>query len=133
MSLPDPSNLIMAPAPANGHEAAVGGLTLEADVVIVGTGPGGASVARVLAEQGKSVVLLEEGPAQSRFKPNQAHTMRYHMQERGMIVAQGSAMLSIAAGRGVGGSTLINSALSFQPSADVLDGWAALLDEPRWG
>ena len=133
MSLPDPSNLIMAPAPADGYEAAVGGLHLEADVVIVGTGPGGASVARVLAAAGKSVVLLEEGPAQSRFKPNQAHTMRYHMQERGMIVAQGSAMLPIAAGRGVGGSTLINSALSFQPAAEVLDGWAALLNEQRWG
>jgi len=120
-------------APADGHEAVGSGRKLEADVVIVGTGPGGASVARVLAEGGLRVVLLEEGPAKSRFKPNQAHTMRYHMQEGGMIIAQGSAYLSIAAGRGVGGGTLINSALSFQPSDEILDGWASLLEDPSWG
>jgi choline dehydrogenase-like flavoprotein len=133
MSFPNADNLILPAAPADGYEAVGRGLKLEADVVIVGTGPGGASVARVLAQAGKRVVLLEEGPAQSRFKPNQAHTMRYHMQEGGMIIAQGSAYLSIAAGRGVGGSTLINSALSFQPAPDILDHWATLLDDPTWG
>jgi len=133
MTLPSTDNLLFPAAQAQGYEAVGKGLRLQADVVIVGTGPGGASVARVLAEGGAKVVLLEEGPAQSRFKPNQAHTMRYHMQEGGMIVAQGSGYLSIAAGRGVGGGTLINSALSFQPAPDVLDGWADLLQDADWG
>ena len=133
MSLPNPENLLHDAAPADGHEAVGTGRMLEADVVIVGTGPGGAAVARVLSQGGLKVVLLEEGPAKSRFKPNQAHTMRYHMQEGGMIIAKGSAFLSIAAGRGVGGGTLINSALSFQPAADVLDGWAEALNDGGWG
>ena len=133
MSLPSPENLMFPAAPADGYEAVGSGRQLEADVVIVGTGPGGAAAARVLSEGGLKVVLLEEGPATSRFKPNQAHTMRYHMQEGGMVVAKGSALLSIAAGRGVGGGSLINSALSFQPADDVLDKWGTLLQDDYWG
>jgi choline dehydrogenase-like flavoprotein len=37
-------------------------LTLEADVVVVGSGPTGAVVAKELTDAGKSVVLVEEGP-----------------------------------------------------------------------
>jgi choline dehydrogenase-like flavoprotein len=44
------------------------------------------------------------------------------------MVARGSAMMPIAAGRGLGGSTLVNSALSFRPAREVLDGWAAVMD-----
>jgi choline dehydrogenase-like flavoprotein len=102
-------------------------------VVIVGTGPGGAGAGRVLAAGGKRVVFLEEGPPQSRFRPNQANTARYHMQEGGSIVARGSNFMAIAAGRGVGGSTLINSALSFRTPDEVLAGWATLLADPGWG
>ena len=133
MTLPDADALLFPAVEADGYEAVGQGLTLQADVVIVGTGPGGAAAARILAEGGRRVVMVEEGPAQSRFRPNQAHTMRYHMQEGGMIVAQGSGLLSIAAGRGVGGGTLINSALSFQPAPTVLDSWESLLEDPGWG
>lgn len=133
MTVPNPAEIIMVPPKADDFEAARGGRTLRADAVVVGTGPGGASVARVLAASGQSVVLLEEGPAKSRFRPSQAHTMRYHMQERGTIIAQGSAYLSIAAGRGVGGGSLINSALSFKPADDIFDHWATQLATPSWG
>ena len=133
MSLPDPTNLILAAPQADGFDEASGGRDLEADVVIVGTGPGGAGIGRVLAKGGLKVVFLEEGPPQSRFRPNQANTARYHMQEAGTMVAQGSSFMGIAAGRGVGGSTLINSALSFRPPSTILDGWARLLDDPSWG
>src|SRR5512133_596034 len=36
-------------------------LTLTADVIVVGSGPGGATVARQLARAGKKVLLLERG------------------------------------------------------------------------
>lgn len=126
-----PSRDVLFPeAPADGFAAARGGLRLTADVVIVGAGPGGGTVARTLAEGGLSVVVLEEGPAKSNFRPNYAHVARYHMQESGAMVARGPAKMPIAAGRGVGGSTLINSALSFRAPAAVLDGWAERLSSP---
>jgi choline dehydrogenase-like flavoprotein len=126
---PDPSVLRPAP-PARGFADVRPGAVEQVDVVIAGAGPGGGSVARVLAEAGLRVMVLEEGPSSSRFRPNYANVSRFHMQEAGTMVARGSAMMPIAAGRGLGGSTLVNSALSFRPAREVLDGWAAALDEP---
>lgn len=100
------------------------------DVVVVGAGPGGGSIARTLAEGGLGVLVIEEGPSSSRFRPNYAHVARYHMQESGAMVARGDALMPIAAGKGVGGSTLINSAISFRAPDAVLDGWAEALNAP---
>ena len=82
---------------ADGFDATRDGLQLSADVVIVGAGPGGGALARILSEGGLSVIVLEEGPAQSNFRPNYAHTARYHMQESGAMLARGTAMMPIAA------------------------------------
>lgn len=102
--------------------------SLSCDVVIVGSGPGGAAVARVLAESGRKVVLLEQGPATTRFRPNLANVNRYHMQEGGVMVARSKdAMMPIAAGRGVGGGSLVNSAICWRTPDAVLDGWTPLL------
>ena len=122
--------VIRSAAPAAGFDDVGEGLTITVDVVIVGAGPGGGSIARVLAEGGLDVLVLEEGPSSSRFRPNYAHTARYHMQESGTMVARGRAMMPIAAGRGVGGGTLVNSALSFRAPHHILDSWAELLKEP---
>lgn len=103
-----------------------------ADVAIIGAGPGGGAAAKVLSESGLRVVVLEMGPRFSHFQRNYAHTARYHMQEGGAMVAQGTSMMPIAAGKGVGGSTLINSALSFRAPRKVLDHWAEILHDEQW-
>ena len=128
--VPDPSTVLLPPPPAEGFEAIGSEKTLTCDVVVVGSGPGGGSLARVLAEAGVDVLVLEMGPKKSNFRPNYANVSRYHMQEGGTMVARGSAPMPIAAGRGVGGSTLVNSALSFRAPRYVLDGWAEKLSEP---
>lgn len=110
------------------HTDARGDISLETDVVIVGSGPGGAAVARVLAEAGASVVIVEEGPARPNFRPNMAHTNRYHMQEGGAMVARGTSLMPIAAGRGVGGGSLVNSAICWRTPDHVLESWVELLD-----
>lgn len=124
--------IIFPAATALGFESLRTDRTETCDVVIVGAGAGGAAAAKVLSEQGLSVWIIESGPKTSRFRPNYAHTAKYHMQENGSMIAQGSTMMPIAAGKGVGGSTLINSALSFVAPDDVLDGWATLLSDESW-
>lgn len=104
----------------------------QADVIIVGSGPGGGAAARQLAMAGLSVLLLEEGPPRSRFRPSFTHTARYHMQEGGTLVVQGSVPFPVAAGRGVGGSSLVNSAICFRTPPEVLTRWAEDLDDPRF-
>jgi choline dehydrogenase-like flavoprotein len=110
-----------------GAADARGETTWDADVVIVGTGPGGAAAGRVLAERGLSVLLLEEGPPTPRFRPNLGDTQRHHMQEGGTMVARGAQFIPIAAGRGVGGGSLINSAICFRTPDAVLEKWTAAL------
>ncbi|MEQ1570272.1 MAG: GMC family oxidoreductase, partial [Myxococcota bacterium] len=102
--------------------------------VIVGTGPGGAAIGRVLAEAGRRVWFVEEGPPATRFRPNQPTAMRYHMQEGGtMVAASADAVMPIAAGRGVGGGSLVNSAICWRTPDPVLQGWTALVGDERYG
>ena len=54
------------------------------------------------------------------------------MQENGSMVARGSTMMPIAAGKGVGGSTLINSALSFVHPMRFSTVGQHLLDDDSW-
>ncbi len=128
--MPGQGYLWAAAPQAEGWSAADKDLT--ADVVIIGTGPGGAAAARTLAGQGASVLLLEEGPPQERFRHSQAAVMRHHMQEGGAMVATGSTFMPIAAGRGVGGGTLINSAIAWRCPDAILDSWTDLLGDRRY-
>ena len=57
-----------------------------ADFLVVGSGPGGAVVARELAEAGRSVVCMELGPyyrAEERT-PNSLHTLKALYFEQGL-------------------------------------------------
>jgi choline dehydrogenase-like flavoprotein len=105
---------------------------VDADAVIAGTGPGGASVARVLSAAGWKVLLLEEGPPRSRFRPSFANVQRFHMQEGGLLLVRRPVPIVVAAGRGVGGSSLINGAICWRTPEPVLRDWAARLADDRF-
>jgi choline dehydrogenase-like flavoprotein len=99
----------------------------ECDVVIVGSGAGGAVTAKVLAEAGLEVVVLEAGPYLNRDdypeEPLAALVALYR--DGGLTVAQGRPAIPTPVGRAVGGTTVINSGTCFRTPEPVLDRWVA--------
>lgn len=101
-----------------------------ADVVVIGSGAGGAVVAATLAEAGKRVVVVEEGPFYKpedyqRFAPSES--VRRMFREGGMVLAFGvgqTPMISITLGRAVGGSSLLTGGVCFRIPSDVHATWA---------
>jgi choline dehydrogenase-like flavoprotein len=98
------------------------------DYVIVGSGAAGATAARVLTETGRSVVVLEEGPAidPKNFSEKIFPTFKNLFREMGGQVARGRAFLPVLQGRCLGGSTVVNSAIVWRLPNDVFDQWDAL-------
>ncbi len=105
--------------------AAGGHLEIEADVVIVGAGAGGCAAAAALARGGLRVAVLEEGrhwePAD--FQPRTAFAFKHLYQARGARSLRGNGVIPMPGGRGMGGSTLINSAICFRCPDEVMASW----------
>jgi choline dehydrogenase-like flavoprotein len=100
-------------------------LELECEVVIVGTGAGGAACAYELASRGRAVLMLEEGRYHRRdsFNSRPAQMTRKLYRDQGLTVAFGNAYVPVWAGRGVGGSTTINSGTCYRAPERVLRKW----------
>src|SRR6267143_33704 len=96
-----------------------------ADVVVVGSGAGGAVAAKELAEAGLKVVVLEEGEHFDRrdFAGPPPERLRRFYRGNGLTFTIGVPTISLPIGRGVGGSTLINSGTCFRTPDFVLDAW----------
>lgn len=96
-----------------------------AQVVIVGSGAGGAVAAARLARAGHSVLVLEEGghyqKPQFRMREDEAFPQLY--QESGTRATK-DVGIAILQGRAVGGSTVVNWTTSFRTPEHVLEHWA---------
>ena len=95
---------------------------IECDVVVVGTGAGGAVVGRELAERGHAVVFVEEGEHYSREHFN-GSALRAHGTFYRNVMVLGNAPFPTFIGRMLGGSTAVNGATSLRTPSWVLDGW----------
>lgn len=98
---------------------------LDCDVVVIGSGAGGAAAAYVLSAGGLRVLILEEG---RRFDPEQLVTKtswanRNLYMERALRFTTGNLYIPLAGGRTVGGSTMLNSAICFRTPERVLRTW----------
>lgn len=95
------------------------------DVVVVGSGAGGAVVAKELAECGLSVVVLEEGGYYTRKDftgPPWERVLRLY-RAGATTVAYGNPSIPLPLGMAVGGSTLVNSGTCFRTPDGVLERW----------
>ena len=97
--------------------------TLEdaADFVIVGSGAGGATAARVLSAAGHSVIVLEEGPSLLPSQRSRAllPAMDEGMRDMATVATNGRTPIPLLMGRCVGGSTAINSGIIWRMPEDV--------------
>lgn len=102
--------------------------TLDADVVIIGSGAAGGTLAATLAERsGLRVVLLERGGHFGRefFNQREWDMSNALYAERGLRTTDDGA-IPVRGGECVGGGTTVNVALSFDPVPRV---WARWRDE----
>lgn len=105
-------------------------LVLDTDVVVVGSGAGGAVVAAELAEAGQKVLVLEEGPHLTPqelggLRPTQ--TVRRAWREAGMSFAVpvgDTPAINVMMGRCVGGSSVMTGGVCFRTPDEVLTEWA---------
>ena len=102
-----------------------GDSTIDADVVVIGSGAGGATIAAELAEAGLDVVVLEEGSYyQTRdFTADSSAMIRQLYRDGGATMAIGNPAVMYQEGRAVGGSTVINGGMSWRTPDAVLARW----------
>jgi len=105
--------------------AIAAGDALDAEVVVVGSGAGGAVTAALLAEAGFDVLIVEEGPwvEQESVRPFSLEQMDWQYRAGGVTVALGLPSIAYTEGRCAGGGTEVNSGLYFRPPVDLIDRW----------
>lgn len=101
---------------------------LTAEIVVIGTGAGGAAIARELAEAGRDVVLLEEGPyvtAQDYGKLGTIDATRLLYRDQGLTASRGAPPVLLPVGRCVGGTTVINLGTVLRMQPEHFEHWRA--------
>lgn len=102
-----------------------GDVRLSAEVVVVGSGAGGATVAKELSQAGRKVVVLEAGRNFTRddfnFRMDRAFMDMYWY--GGQVMTIGMPMFLLPQGKTIGGTTTINSGTCFRMPHRVLKKW----------
>ncbi len=96
----------------------------QADVVVIGSGPGGAVVAKELTCAGHDVILLEEGPpfSPADFELDGGLSMARTLREGGLRTTRGYIMSTLQA-ISLGGGSLVNSAICVRAPSSTLEAW----------
>ena len=98
---------------------------IDTDVLIIGSGAGGAVTAATLARAGRTVTVLEEGPwvDPDALEPFSLEEMVAKYRHGGSCAALGRPAIAYAEGRCVGGSTEINSGLYHRLPPELAEEW----------
>ena len=103
------------------------GQTLECDVCVVGSGAGGAVAAFEATQAGRSVIVVERGPAwtEADLVPNEAAGSPRLFWDRGLAATEDLGVV-LFAGRALGGGTTVNWMTSLRLPDDIRAEWEAL-------
>ncbi len=96
---------------------------LHSDCLVIGSGAGGALTAHFLAEKGKDVLIVEEGPYIKLPESGIADTFPTLWREGGAIPVQSNTSLVFGEGSCFGGTTQINAGLIHTVPEEVLEVW----------
>jgi choline dehydrogenase-like flavoprotein len=98
---------------------------MQTQVLVIGSGAGGATTAARLSAAGRDVTIVEEGPwiDPDAVEPFSLDEMVLKYRHRGSCATLGSPPVAFAEGRCVGGSTEINSGLWHRLPAYLSDEW----------
>lgn len=99
--------------------------TIDCEMLVIGSGPGGATTAALLAEAGRDVLMVEEGPDLSvDSAPNYSlDEMDQKYRNGGLNTTLGRTGVTYIEGRCVGGASEINAALYHRPHEETLERW----------
>jgi choline dehydrogenase-like flavoprotein len=97
----------------------------QCDVVVVGSGAGGAVAAAILAEAGLDVIVVEAGPYMNRatYPEDPVDALSTLYRDGGLTIAQGRPAVPVPVGRAVGGTTVVNSGTCLRAPQRVLERW----------
>jgi choline dehydrogenase-like flavoprotein len=102
-----------------------GDVSERVDVCVIGSGAGGAVVAKELADAGLSVLIIEEGEyfTQDDFHGPPFERVVRTYRDEGSTIAVGRPLIPLFLGKAVGGTTVINSGTCFRTPDKVLRRW----------
>ncbi|MDP5182510.1 GMC family oxidoreductase [Blastococcus sp. BMG 814] len=98
---------------------------LTADVVVIGSGAGGAIIAARAAQAGRSVLVLEAGSYRNEADFRQIDSLGAEMFLRRGAFWSSSGQMGLLAGTALGGGTLINSMVCLRTPQHIRELWAA--------
>lgn len=98
---------------------------IDTEILVIGSGAGGATTALRLAEAGRRVLVVEEGPEvdPDALEPFSLEEMVAKYRHRGGAGALGQPPVAYTEGRCVGGSTEVNSGLWHRLPAELTERW----------
>ncbi|GIX40688.1 MAG: oxidoreductase [Leptospiraceae bacterium] len=100
-------------------------VTLESEVVIIGSGAGGSVAAYELSKSGLKVIVIEEGKKYSGpdFQRDCWEAVKKTYRDLGMFTTIGSPPIPIPLGKTLGGTTMINSGTCFRTPPEIIQKW----------